>query len=355
MALPIEDYALIGDRHTARAGRHATARSTGCACRASTPPPASPALLGTDEPRPLAAVPDGEYDVDPALRRTTRRCSRRRSRPTTGEVTLTDLMPHGDGRADLVRRRHRRARARSGCGTSGWSGSTTARSRPWVRRRDHRRRGGHHRDRRPGPAGAARAAAPVGRRRPPRRRVRRRERRRADVLDDLDPVVRRRTPTSVRPTTRSRPSPQDEAAWAARCRDDVPHADVVRRSLLTLRLLTDEQTGGIVAAPTTSLPEDFGGERNWDYRYCWLRDAALTLERAGRGRLHRRGRAVAGLAAARGRRRPRGPADHVRRRRLAAGCPSAPSTTCPGYAGSPAGPDRQRRGRRSARPTSSAR
>ena len=58
----------------------------------------------------------------------------------------------------------------------------------------------------------------------------------------------------------------------------MPHADVVRRSLLTLRLMTHEQTGGIVAAPTTSLPEDFGGERNWDYRYCWLRDAALTLE-----------------------------------------------------------------------------
>ena len=58
----------------------------------------------------------------------------------------------------------------------------------------------------------------------------------------------------------------------------MPHADVVRRSLLTLRLMTHEQTGGIVAAPTTSLPEDFGGERNWDYRYCWLRDAALTIE-----------------------------------------------------------------------------
>ena len=58
----------------------------------------------------------------------------------------------------------------------------------------------------------------------------------------------------------------------------MPHVDVVRRSLLTLRLMTHEQTGGIVAAPTTSLPEDFGGERNWDYRYCWLRDAALTIE-----------------------------------------------------------------------------
>ncbi|WP_343914998.1 glycoside hydrolase family 15 protein [Arthrobacter pascens] len=52
----------------------------------------------------------------------------------------------------------------------------------------------------------------------------------------------------------------------------------VERSLLVLRALTHERTGGIVAALTTSLPEHFGGERNWDYRYCWLRDAALTLE-----------------------------------------------------------------------------
>ncbi len=50
------------------------------------------------------------------------------------------------------------------------------------------------------------------------------------------------------------------------------------RSLLVLRALTDEETGGIVAAATTSLPEQFGGQRNWDYRYVWLRDAALTLE-----------------------------------------------------------------------------
>lgn len=55
-------------------------------------------------------------------------------------------------------------------------------------------------------------------------------------------------------------------------------SELVRRSLLVLRALTHSDTGGIVAAPTASLPEDFGGERNWDYRYTWLRDAALTVE-----------------------------------------------------------------------------
>lgn len=54
--------------------------------------------------------------------------------------------------------------------------------------------------------------------------------------------------------------------------------EVVRRSLQVLRALTNAETGGIVAAPTASLPEDFGGERNWDYRYTWLRDASFTIE-----------------------------------------------------------------------------
>ncbi|SNB51759.1 Glucoamylase (glucan-1,4-alpha-glucosidase), GH15 family [Arboricoccus pini] len=56
-----------------------------------------------------------------------------------------------------------------------------------------------------------------------------------------------------------------------------PHAELVLRSLLTLKALTHYQTGGIAAAATTSLPEAIGGARNWDYRYCWLRDATLTL------------------------------------------------------------------------------
>jgi GH15 family glucan-1,4-alpha-glucosidase len=66
--------------------------------------------------------------------------------------------------------------------------------------------------------------------------------------------------------------------WASHCRSDGPYGGAVKRSLLVLRALTNYETGGIVAAPTTSLPEEFGGPRNWDYRFCWLRDAALTLE-----------------------------------------------------------------------------
>jgi GH15 family glucan-1,4-alpha-glucosidase len=66
--------------------------------------------------------------------------------------------------------------------------------------------------------------------------------------------------------------------WARACVEPGAYDAHVRRSLLVLRALTHETTGGIVAAVTTSLPETMGGERNWDYRYVWLRDAALTLE-----------------------------------------------------------------------------
>lgn len=66
--------------------------------------------------------------------------------------------------------------------------------------------------------------------------------------------------------------------WTGQCTLHSVHEDIVKRSLMVLRALTHDQTGGIVAAPTTSLPEKFGGPRNWDYRYTWLRDAALTIE-----------------------------------------------------------------------------
>jgi len=68
------------------------------------------------------------------------------------------------------------------------------------------------------------------------------------------------------------------SAWSAGCTYHGQYREAVMRSLITLKALTYEPTGGIVAAPTTSLPEDIGGVRNWDYRYCWLRDATITLE-----------------------------------------------------------------------------
>ncbi|HET9902572.1 MAG TPA: glycoside hydrolase family 15 protein [Xanthobacteraceae bacterium] len=65
--------------------------------------------------------------------------------------------------------------------------------------------------------------------------------------------------------------------WSSALPSHGPWTEVVRRSLITLKALTYAPTGGIVAAPTTSLPEQICGVRNWDYRYCWLRDATLTL------------------------------------------------------------------------------
>src|SRR5439155_5296045 len=65
--------------------------------------------------------------------------------------------------------------------------------------------------------------------------------------------------------------------WCRQAAIEGPLAETMHRSLITLKALTYAPTGGVVAAVTTSLPEQLGGERNWDYRFCWLRDATLTL------------------------------------------------------------------------------
>jgi GH15 family glucan-1,4-alpha-glucosidase len=272
--LPIENYALVGDRHTA--ALIGTNGSVDWLCLPRFDSPACfAAILGTEEHGHWQLCPDGDYDVS---RRYVGNSAALETTFTTesGVVTLLDVMPTGDRRADLVRvltgvsgtvRMHHEWVVRLDYG----------KIKPWVRRHTVNDEEVIMAVAGPDLLMLRGPRLPVGV-----------DYRHADNFD-VETGAELTFSTTWLPSFVGRPDRMDLAApihetiadderWAARMRVDVPHPEVVRRSLLTLRLLTHEDTGGIVAAPTTSLPEDFGGERNWDYRYCWLRDAALTLE-----------------------------------------------------------------------------
>lgn len=274
MALPIEDYAAIGDGHTA--ALIGIDGSLDWLCLPQFDSPACfAALLGDESHGRWLLGPD---EVHSAVRRYVDDTAVLETTYTTahGEVRVTDLMPTGDRRADVVRR------------VEGVRGTVRLRHswrvrfdygliRPWV-----------HREEVGGQMALVAVAGPdklvlSGPRIPPAVDGHHEETFEVAAGDRLDFTL-----TWV-PSYRDLPEPVDvegqlsftleeQQAWADACSYDGPWREEVVRSLVTLRGLTHVDTGGIVAAPTTSLPEDFGGERNWDYRFCWLRDAALTLE-----------------------------------------------------------------------------
>ncbi|MFF4395475.1 glycoside hydrolase family 15 protein [Streptomyces sp. NPDC001480] len=268
----IEDYALIGDEQTAAlVGRDGSVdwlclpRFDSAACFAR--------LLGDEE--------HGHWRIAP---KEAGPCTRRAYRRDTlvldtewdtpqGSVRVTDLMPQRDRAPDVVRV------------VEGLSGRVTVRSTlrlrfdygsivPWMRR------SGGHRVAVAGPDSVWLRSEPAVRTwgedfgtyseftLAAGERV-------AFVLT-WHPSHQPRPPL-VDPFAALRDSVADWRRWASRCRYRGPHRDAVVRSLITLKALTYAPTGGIVAAATTSLPEELGGVRNWDYRYCWLRDSTLTL------------------------------------------------------------------------------
>ena len=276
MPTPIEEYAFTGDPETAALVSRAGSIDWLCLPRFDSPA-CFAALLGTPD--------HGRWLLGPAgTARSTRRYVENSlvletiHETETGVVKVLDLMPIGDGRADIVR------------SVEGVSGSVLMRHewvvrfdygkvRPWVSHSV-----GHRLDSDVITAVAGPDMLILRGTRLPRaqdgRHVDEFEVRAGDTqtfsttwFPSYDPV-----PPPLDIDSRIAETLRVSDEWASRCDYQGPHRELVLRSLLTLRGLTHSRFGGIVAAPTTSLPEDFGGERNWDYRYCWLRDASLTLE-----------------------------------------------------------------------------
>jgi GH15 family glucan-1,4-alpha-glucosidase len=275
-ATPIEDYAVLGDTQTAALVSRAGSIDWLCLPEFDSPA-CFAALLGTPDNGRWLLGPKGGA-------RTTRRYLEHSfvlettHETDTGTVRVTDLMPVGDRRADVVR------------SVTGVEGTVTmehewvvrfgyGKVRPWVSHDV-----GHRLDSDVISAVAGPDMLVLRGSRLPRakdgRHVDEFQVRAGETFTfsttwfpSYEPV-----PPPLDIDSRLKETIEVTNRWAAQCDYDGPHRELVVRSLLTLRLMTHSSYGGIVAAPTTSLPEDFGGERNWDYRFCWLRDASLTLE-----------------------------------------------------------------------------
>lgn len=271
MTLPIEDYALIGDCETAAlVGRNGSIdwfcapRFDAAACFA--------ALLGTrDHGRWQLAPRDAVTRVTRAYRRDSL-VLETTFETASGEVTLIDCMPVRTARPEiirLVRGVRGRVPMRLDLTIRFDYGSIT----PWVRAEADGLSA-------VGGPDALRLRTPV-----PLRGEGWATTAEFDAVEGTTtPFVLTWHPSHLRPPERIEdPSALvDQTArwwqeWAARCTYDGDYREAVVRSLITLKALTYGPTGGIVAAPTTSLPEHIGGPRNWDYRYCWLRDSTFTL------------------------------------------------------------------------------
>ncbi|ROQ30900.1 GH15 family glucan-1,4-alpha-glucosidase [Frondihabitans sp. PhB188] len=274
MPLAIEDYALIGDCHTAALVGNNGSIDWLCLPRFDSPSTFA-ALLGDESngrwlvaPTDTAATCTRKYVDDTFVLVTT-------WRTPMGEVEVTDLMPTGDRRADVLRR------VRGISGTVPMSADIRIRFEygttiPWVRQKpDH---------------GENALIAIAG---PDAVIIRGPKLTAADHAHSAQFEVTEGDTIDMSltwyPSYRQPPAPIDVSTridetvawwqeWASHSDAPATYGEEVHRSLLLLRALTHEDTSGIVAAATTSLPEQFGGSRNWDYRYVWLRDASMTLQ-----------------------------------------------------------------------------
>lgn len=274
MPLNIEDYALIGDCHTgALVGRDGSIDWL-CMPRFDSPSMFG-ALLGDEnhgrwllEPVAEKKSSSREY-LDETLVLITRWVT------DEGEVEVLDFMPYGDRRADVVRR------------IRGVSGSVRmhqelrirfdySEALPWVRQAPE-----HERNAVIAVAGPDAVVVrgpkltPKGFSHVSEFTVAAGET--VDISLTWFPAHRQPTPAADI-DLQLKATLEWWQGWAVAIKAGQRYGSLVRRSLMILRALTHEDTGGVVAAATTSLPEEMGGSRNWDYRFVWLRDASLALE-----------------------------------------------------------------------------